>query len=79
MIYRYTLYRNKRNSFKSKMLQTFRVEAKSPAEIAKSLYYCYGIKNQGGLKYDGRIGSTVIYKSKANKNGYFFLLHVTKQ
>lgn len=77
--YKYVLYRNKINSIDGKIVNSgIAKKALTKRELVSELNHLYEIPSTGGLKYDGRCGLYSIYKTKPNKKGVYFVLHIDR-
>lgn len=76
---KYVLYQNKLSSIDGIIINSGTVN-KSRTWLIDHLNKggLYGIKERGGLKYDGWCGLYIIYKTKPDKKGIYNVLHIER-
>lgn len=76
---KYVLYLNKINSITGKIINSGTTPKPYTREtLVKELNGLYGIENRGGLKYDGRCGLYITYKTKPDSRGLYNVLHIQR-
>lgn len=74
---KYALYRNMVNSTNSKIVDSGTTPKKTTVKaLVGEMNEIYGRKHP--LKYDGRCGLYIIYKSSVDSTGRYYVLHIER-
>lgn len=76
---KYVLYGMSPKRLAPKILNSGKMRISNSKELISILSNNYGIKELGGLAYDGRCGLYTIYKTRTDKDGRYYVLHIERK